>query len=277
MMTLKQLLSRVQSDLGDVTFDKVQPAEYLDAVKDVADEAASFCRIWVSDVEVIPIPTLTWKWDTDAARLAESISPANAGEMGVVAETGKYWRVTATGQWEERNPKVCSFPANPEIAEFIMIRRNGFQAREFSFQAVTNAAEDTRTREAFHINATSFGSTEFATLKRPDGSLDTFWAIDFAEEEKVRATVITRHAYPNATWDDATVFPDFMQDTIYKGVLSRLTRRLFMQGNDAMVSRHQVADQMYEQAMLKLKSYTTRFLDRRSWMIPQPMAFLSER
>lgn len=277
MMTLREMLSRVQTDIGDIAFEKIQPAEYLDAAKDVADKIAAFCRIWVTDITVTPLVTPTWTYALDTDRTAQALVLGDAGKYAYVTETAAWWKVNATGTgWTSVDPHVAIFPATPEIHQFVMVRRGGEQAREYSYQAVANAYEDTQGKLAFAVNNFPFGENEFATFKRPDGTLDTLWATAFVPEETVTATVITRHSHTLSKWDDTTVFPDFMQETMYTGILSKMIKRLFLKGDDAQMARWQITEKEHSVALYDLKAYTTKFLDRRSWMIPQPINWLPE-
>lgn len=101
MKTLSLLYSRVQSQIGDLSFSKIQRAEYVDYAQRIIEDLASETKVWINTATIIPNPTAT------------PVDPI---------------------------PKTALVPANLSLRRIYRLTRNGKEAREYSIQTIASAA-----------------------------------------------------------------------------------------------------------------------------------------
>lgn len=63
MISIEDILSYVQSEIGDLSEDKIQRKEYVYMLNDTAIEIAKATQVWVDRYQVIPNPTLS-EWQS---------------------------------------------------------------------------------------------------------------------------------------------------------------------------------------------------------------------
>jgi hypothetical protein len=266
----------VQSDLGDIPFDRIQRAEFLDMAADTLREISSECRIWITGVEITPIPSLDYTYTTDADRLAATgFVPADVGKIAYVSDDDTWFRLDddAPITWTQIDPYVAVIPASVKSQYLLAVKRNGLHAYEYSWQAVqTWNAEG----YAFDINRTAFTGLEFNAKKNDDESVDLLFAYKFDIGEKVYVTVIASHPYSLLRWNETSIIPDFVEGTLSSGILMLALRRLMVQGDAKAAQTFAYIKDEYSRSFLKLKAYTRMFNDTRSSLIVQPINFLPE-
>lgn len=274
--TLKRLLSGVQSDLGDIPFDRIQRAEFLDMAADVMRELSGENRIWITGVEITPIPSLDYTYTTDGDRLAATgFVPADVGKVAYVSDDDTWWYLTddAPITWAQFDPYTAVIPAAVRTQSIMAVKRNGQHSYEYSWQSVqTWNAEG----YAFDINRTQFHGLEFNAKRNDDESVDLIFAYKFAVGETVYVTVMAAHPWALAVWNEATIIPDFIEGALASGVLKNVLRRLAVQGDAKAQAMLQYIDQEYKEERTSLKRKTRMFNDRRSVILTQPINFLPE-
>lgn len=274
--TLRKLFSQVQADIGDVGFEKVQRAEYLDFARDIADSIGSVCRIWITNVEVIPIPQIDYTYALDSDRTsAVGFASGDIGKIAFVTETSKYWTLTVDSppEWEELNPYIAIIPASNRVQSLLLVRRSTLEAREYSFQAVSTWPSS---GYAFPINATGFDSREFNAIRNDDESISLWFSVQFAVGEAVTAIVLTQSSWALQNWTELTSIPDFVVPTMACGILSRAVRRMFFSGDDKLGKRLELALTEYDKEFKALRVLTRTFVDERSAVQAQPLRWLAE-
>lgn len=257
-----------------MAFDRIQRAEYLDFAEDVISELSHNNRIFVSSIEVTPIVEIRWTYATDADRLAAGgFGVGDLGMTAYVSDDDTYWTLTALTAWVQIQPNVAVLPASAAVEILMAVRRTGLQAREYSFQSITQWREN---QWAFPINDSQFTGIEFNARKLPDESVELHFSQNFEAGETVLATCITQHSYSLTNWNENTEIPDFMEPAVKSGVLYKCLRRLAVTGDEKAMSTVQLIENEYMQNDLKMRRYTRMFIDNRSVVISQPIKWLPE-
>lgn len=101
MKILSKLYSKVQSQIHDTAFEKVQRAEYVDYAQRVIEDIASETKVWIASTTLTPNPSAT------------PVDPA---------------------------PSLVTLPANLSVRKIYHVTRNGVECREFSRQTVNNVS-----------------------------------------------------------------------------------------------------------------------------------------
>jgi len=274
--TLLKLFSQVQSDIGDEAFERVQRGEYLDFARDIADSIGSVCRIWTNSIEVTPIPQIDYTYALDTDRTSASgFVVGDIGKIAYVTETAKYWTLTVDSPpaWVELNPYVAIIPASERVQSLLLVRRESIEAQEYSFQAVSTWPAS---GYAFPLNSTGFDSREFNAIRQDDESIHLWFSEIFTVGESITAIVLTQSSWAFQKWTEATSIPDFVMPTMATGVLSRVTRRMFMRGDEKAEKKMAFATAEYDKELRALRVLTRTFVDERSVVVAQPLRWLGE-
>ena len=262
------VLSDVQSDIGDLAKEIIQNVEYLDLLNLTINDVARETETWVA------------RW------------------------TGT--PVTVTGSTPVFSVFVpYKNAANEVIAPYRIlraIRTNGLQTletREYSIQTIQSTGAGNL---SFSGNTSIVPMSAFATQRdSTDGFVLTFPSAILLDETIV-IDFITSQPYDLEVWDASlisgkvtsnvslavkqdfanqnqaiqSIVPDFIYPTIRYGLLFRILERMFMQGNMNIQAQLGYAKNAYDKEMRKSKFHAQMPKDNQSSIQHQAHNFLPE-
>lgn len=274
MKTLTQVLSRVQQDLGDIAFERLQRAEYIDTINDIIYELSTELRIWVQQTRIIPFSAVITLEYPDEATMLLDTTQANKTEA-VVLETNERWRYY-DGAWESY--PYTSVKIDPDVAriwKFLDVKRNGFTAYEQSFQSARHGAQ-TGYNYPQDGNNTRRDGYRFSALRRSDNGMDLTFDREFDLGEEVIVSYLLEQPYQPLVWLETTTFPEVIVQALRNGVVQALSTRLWQQGDDKQEKRMQAAQKAYASSLARAKAYLKNLKDENTATVVEPFMWLSE-
>lgn len=276
-MTLKNLLTRVQSDIGDISFSTLQRAEYLEFAQVVAEEIGFKTRTWIVNLEVEPIPEISYTYDDEAARLAAvGFVTGDINKIALQVEDDTYWKLTDDSPitWEQIDPYVAKFVNTPSIARILRVARAGQEGLETSMQSIKTVQTN---NYPYSLNMTHFTYARYASFRNQDDDLELHFPVPFEPGVIVELNAISLHPYTMGKWSESTTIPEHLHSVFHQGILYYAMHRLYMQGTEHMQNRFMIAQREYKRCLLDAQAYTRNFLDTRSAPQNQPFRWLPEQ
>jgi len=277
-ISLQTIFSQVQSDIGDIGFEKLQRKEYLDSANDVLNRISQECRVWTGYYQVVPFPNpIDWTFATIADRDSFiGYQNTDVNKLAFVTADDMYYRMATflpIITWIPVSPYEMIVPGTLNVKSVIQVVRNGIEAREQSQQSVLNA---NRAERPFTTNATSFGGWEFNIQKRPDESLAIHFSQKIQEQEPIGVHYVANHGYPLNLWTQANMIPDYLTIALRSGLTLECTRKLYLRGDESLAQKVEVLRGLFEADLLQAKAYTKMFLDENSVLRVEPLRWLAE-
>lgn len=122
MKLIGQIFSNIQTDINDISGERIQLAEYVDYAQRVADDLALRLKVWISYGSYVPNP---------------SVSPVLP------------------------SPNSVLIPASAKCIQLLRVTRNGQPTREYSRQAVQDQAMGTYPFTTNDTELTAYNFTSF--------------------------------------------------------------------------------------------------------------------
>lgn len=213
MITLNKILSDCQNAVGDLTSERITSVEWVDMLNSVAKEIARETHLWIKRYEVQPNP------DGSLATTEVTLAPARQVHklIKVMRGDGESWR-----------------PQN-----------------EYSPQAISNSL----------TGITSFGINDliiedgFSTkMTNANDIVDETLTLVFAKEFDTGEYVAIDYISYNPMTDDferwnpkdtQIELPDWMENSMRYGILSKAYEKLYQRGDDAALNKMRLAEEKY--------------------------------
>lgn len=270
MTTAQEIISQVQSMIGDIGYNKIQPAEYVDMLDEVLYDVSRVVRIWVYQYEYIG-PTVAYV-------ATAALLPVNPPDRSVFiiedSQTAVWWDALQTQSYRTYLPHLIHIrPQDVRISKILQVMRRGERCNQVSIQSIETAVSNGHPFEQNRIDATPF---MFHAMRLPDEGTYVWFAKDILPNERIDVEYYLEKPFAIRTQRETTPIPDMVHGVAKYGLAKSVAERLYIAGDDKMGARVQLLDATYKKEIAALNAYTRNYLDESTPIQAQPRIWLQE-
>lgn len=263
MKSLTAILSAVQSDLGDITQESIQPAEYVDFVNDVLNEVASQTETWIAIYNTTPITTapLTPVYSVYVPYYDKGALLSPYKLQRVIRSLNGY--STETMEYSVQSIESSQNTGYPFVS-------NSFQVGDYAFSAQRDGLDGFVISFATPISVNESITAEFI-VGQP--MLYGKWS---PLNSTVSGTAVLQSASNSGANPIPSSVPDFLGNAMHYGILGKALQKLYMNGDDSKFQRMQWANTVYERSKKDAAYHSRMMKNNGSAVICQPINWLPE-
>lgn len=250
MVDIGHVISQVQTDINDISGERIPRASYIDWLKEVGFEIGMDSHAYIGRYSTVPNP---------------SSAPSNTPIH------------TVTIPYEENGIRYSPY-------KIIRVARsdgdNFYETREFSKQAVgaKNSANS-----PFGINYVDLTRNNYAILSQDNnnsqnGAMTLVFGESFDLDDMLVVDFIQSDPIEIKRWETPIdlQIPSYMYHSYYYGLKFKCIGRLYDMGDQTRYYPHVNAKKSFEEHKNKLAAYIRNIKDVNSTVVPQPIIWLDE-
>jgi len=256
MYSVQDVISLVQSDINDLSMEKVQRGEYLALLRTVAIPIAQETKVYIGQLTATPT---------------------------LVPDTNVYTVTFGT-------PNVTKSVV-PNIFKFIQVRRTNNDGsriigNEYSKQAVAQTINELYPFDNYVEIGSGAFSTEFVNPASGliDGTFTLRFPYAFQSSESITVDYISdmpTNLYSGVDkWElqasSPISIPNFLYNTFHYGLLERVIERLYLGGDARYADKVGYVSNKYKESLREAVAYSLTLKDESSVLRHQPYVFLPD-